>query len=504
MSFNVGSRALLRMSGYQVTLFKTSLPNAGIGLSLALLIGLNLVWPVFSALPVSGQSNKEAALKQLSAGVELLKQNKGNEALKAFEAAARLDPRLPAAYNNMGRIYADQGNTGKAITYFKKAINIEPLYEPALSNLGLLLYSTGKPEDAIHPWRLCLSGEGKNSPTIHYYLANALRDAGNKAEKGDKESLLREAREHYVTAIKLDPESAASYSGLSVVDLSEGRLDDAYNNVMKSLKLRPDSSFSYYHLGLIEERRGRQSEAVKAFEQSLKYETEPKYKEETRLRIARLKGQPVEQPRENAHQMDSTEAALAQLRSRSFLALKKHNYAEALQGLDYLVKNGAGEDPIVLNNYALALSNSGQTGKAIEYFRKALLFRPNGFMEAQYNLGMALRRQGDNDGAEAAFRKAVDDGAQTKKTCPAAQNMLGVILREKGDYKGADRAFRKAILQSGGELPVAHFNLAVLLERVERTRDAVNEYKTYLRQAPTGRNARVARDRLVRLTGSSG
>lgn len=485
-----------------MTLFKTSLPKAGLCLRLALLVGFSLAWPDFSTLPAGGQSNKEAALKQLSSGVELLKQNKSNEALKAFEAAARLDPRLPAAYNNMGRIYADQGNTGKAITYFKKAINIEPLYEPALSNLGLLLYSTGKPEDAIHPWRLCLSGD-KNNPTIHYYLANALRDAGNKAEKGDKESLLREAREHYSTAIKLDPESAASYSGLSVVDLSEGRLDDAYNNVMKSLKLRPDSSFSYYHLGLIEERRGRASEAVKAFEQSYKYETEPKYKEETRLRIARLKGQPLGEARES-QPVDSTEAALAQLKSRSFLALKKRNYAEALQGLDYLVKNGAGEDAIVLNNYALALSNSGQTSKAIEYFRKALLFRPNGFMEAQYNLGMALRRQGDNDGAEAAFRKAVDDGAQIKKTCPAAQNMLGVILREKGDYKGADRAFRKAILQSGGDLPVAHFNLAVLLERVERTRDAVNEYKTYLRQAPSGRNARIARDRLVRLTGSSG
>lgn len=442
--------------------------------------------------------SKEDAQRYLAKGSELLRQNKNDEALKAFEAAVRIDPKLPAAYNNIGRIYADRENSEKAIYYFKRAIGIEPLYEPALSNLGLVLYSTGKPEDAIHPWRLCLTTGDKNSPTMHYYLANALRDVGNKADKNDKDSYLREARDHYATAIKLSPDFAAAYSGLSVVDLSEGRLDDAKSHVETAIKLKPNSAFSYYHLGLVEERLGNKASAIKAFEKSNKYETIAKYQQETQSRINRLKGAPAPVV-VMAPEVDDN---LSQLRARGQDALKKHNWDVAVKSFDTLVRSGQGNDPIILNNLGYALAGAGQPAKAVEYYRKALLLKNNVFMEAQFNLGMALRRLGDNNGAGEAFSRSIENAAQVKKTNPVAQNMLGIILRERGDYKGASNAFRKAILQSGGELPVANFNLGVLLEREEQTRDAVREYKTYLKLAPKGENAKSAKERLLRLTGS--
>ena len=181
--------------------------------------------------------------------------------------------------------------------------------------------------------------------------------------------------------------------------------------------------------------------------------------------------------------------------------MKRHAWAEAVHDFDSLIRTGAAEDPIVLNNLGYCQANLNQLAKAVDSYRKALMIKADGFPEAQFNLGMALRRMGDNAGAEAAFRKAIDDSSLRKKTNPLAQNMLGIILRERGDYNGADRAFRKAILQSGGDVPVAHYNLAVLLERIERSRDAVSEYKTYLKLAPRGKNANNARLRLKRLTG---
>lgn len=443
--------------------------------------------------------SKEDAQRFLAKGSELLRQNKNDEALRAFEAALRVDPKLPAAYNNIGRIYADRENSEKAIHYFKRAISIEPLYEPALSNLGLVLYSTGKPEDAIHPWRLCLTTGDKDSPTMHYYLANALRDVGNKADKNDKDSYLREARDHYATAIKLSPDFAAAYSGLSVVDLSEGRLDDAKNHVQTAIKLKPNSAFSYYHLGLIEERLGNKTAAIKAFEKSNKYETIAKYQQETQSRINRLKGVAAPAVTIAPEPQDN----FAQLRARGQEALKKRNWDVAVKSFEALVRSGQGNDPVILNNLGYALAGAGQPARAVEYYRKALLLKNNVFMEAQFNLGMALRRLGDNNGAAEAFSRSIENAALVKKTNPVAQNMLGIILRERGDYKGASNAFRKAILQSGGELPVANFNLGVLLEREEQTRDAVREYKTYLKLAPKGENAKSAKERLLRLTGTS-
>jgi hypothetical protein len=53
-----------------------------------------------------------------------------------------------------------------------------------------------------------------------------------------------------------------------------------------------------------------------------------------------------------------------------------------------------------------------------------------------------------------------------------------------------------AISQSGTEIPVAHYNLALVLEQEERTRDAVREYKAYLALEPKGMNAEKARTRL--------
>lgn len=442
-----------------------------------------------------GGRNQAQAAGRMNVGIELLKNGKNDQALKAFEEAVRLDPNLPAAYNNIGRIYADRENSEKAIYYFKRAIGIEPLYEPALSNLGLVLYSTGKAEDAIHPWRLCLKGEGKDSPTMHYYLANALRDVGNKADKDDRDVYLREARDNYMTAIKLDPQFAAAYSGLSVVDLSEGRLDDARKAVTTAIKLKPDSSFSHYHLGLIEERLGHKQLAIKAFEQSIKYESVPRYKQETRDRIAGLKG---ESPKASTVVVNDS---AAQLRLEGEAALKKRDWSRAARIFEALSTRGG--DPIILNNLGYAQANQGQLAAAVANYRKALALKEP-FMEAQFNLGMALRRAADNAGAEAAFRKSIDDAATLKKANPVAQNMLGIILRERNDNKGADRAFRKAILQSGGELAVANFNLGVLLEREERTREAVQEYRTYLKRAPKGENAANARERLKRLTGSAG
>ena len=43
-----------------------------------------------------------------------------------YEKAIELDPDAADAYNNLGNVYANQGNTTKAIESYKKAIELNP------------------------------------------------------------------------------------------------------------------------------------------------------------------------------------------------------------------------------------------------------------------------------------------------------------------------------------------------------------------------------------------
>ncbi len=456
------------------------------GLTFCLLLSLGMAFD-HSTLLVRAESSRYRpdTVLHMQQGIKFLRAKDLVKARAEFDTVVKMEPSIPDAYNNIGLSYAYENNVNKAIQYYRKALDIEPLYVPALNNLGLVLYSTGKAEEALYYWRLCLKISNGSEPELHYYAANAMRDVGQK----------KEARENYLLAIKLLPNHAAAHSGLAALDLSEGKLDEAFSEINKSIKLKPDSAFSHYHLGLIEERRNNIGRAIAAFETSLKYESVPKYAQETRARIARLSGAkpPMDAPQADESSADS-------LRQHAHEAMKRRAWGEAVKDLEALSKAGGGEDAVLFNNLGFCQANMNQPAKAVESYRRAVMIKRE-FPEAQFNLGMALRKLGDNAGAEAAFRKAIDDSSQRKKTNPLAQNMLGIILRERGDYSGADRAFRKAILQSGGDVAVAHYNLGVLLERIERSREAVSEYKTYLRLAPKGKNATMARQRLRRLTG---
>jgi tetratricopeptide (TPR) repeat protein len=63
-----------------------------------------------------------------------------------WEATARTNPNSSRAYNNLGDVYAVEGNTEKAIQSFEKAIEINPHYAEAMYNLGNLYKNTGKEE----------------------------------------------------------------------------------------------------------------------------------------------------------------------------------------------------------------------------------------------------------------------------------------------------------------------------------------------------------------------
>jgi tetratricopeptide (TPR) repeat protein len=76
---------------------------------------------------------------------------------------------------------------------------------------------------------------------------------------------------------------------------------------------------------------------------------------------------------------------------------------------------------------------------------------------AAYNFGILLEQYGDVEGAEAAYRRAYEQGLA------AGAYHFGILLEERGDVQGAMAAYRSAV-QSGDPDPAARAREA--LERL--------------------------------------
>ncbi|MFH1752928.1 MAG: tetratricopeptide repeat protein, partial [Candidatus Omnitrophota bacterium] len=59
-----------------------------------------------------------------------------DEALASYRAAVKIDPGYADAYNNIGAVYRDMGEKGRAMEYFKKALDAEPGHAKARENLS--------------------------------------------------------------------------------------------------------------------------------------------------------------------------------------------------------------------------------------------------------------------------------------------------------------------------------------------------------------------------------
>ena len=134
-------------------------------------------------------------------------------------------------------------------------------------------------------------------------------------------------------------------------------------------------------------------------------------------------------------------------------------------------------------NLGVALAKKGDWDGAIAEYREALRLNPDNDI-AHANLGAALGNKGDWDGAIAEYREALrlnpnNDGAHAN---------LGWMLGEKGDLDGAVGEYREA-LRLNPNNDIAHANLAWVLRDKGDLDGALAEYREKLRLNPNNGNA---------------
>lgn len=176
-------------------------------------------------------------------GFSLFQQGKSAEAIRAFERALAIDPKHAKAHNNMALASIDLGELELAEAHYRESLAIEP--QPAIYNdLGFVLERQGMPEEAVELYREALA-LAPESASANYNLAAFLARHGQAAE----------AERHFRKALAQEPDTRA-YTGLGVVLLQQGRVDEAIAQLERAIEADPTNAAAYDQLGTVQVQRG--------------------------------------------------------------------------------------------------------------------------------------------------------------------------------------------------------------------------------------------------------
>jgi len=205
------------------------------------------------------------------AGSSYLLQGDLNQAQRAFELAAGLNPRSPAAQERLGRVLGTRGKFADAEKAYESSLAIAPDYAPALSGLAEILSKEGKSKQAnaridhqiaVQPkaFRLyvakaefCIAekdwscAEHSYEQTLAlnpYYVNGYLALAHIFAATNRPQGMIQE----YEAARSKFPEYLPTYILLAQVYEYVGDVDRARQTYQDALKVAPDSYQSMSNL----------------------------------------------------------------------------------------------------------------------------------------------------------------------------------------------------------------------------------------------------------------
>ena len=103
----------------------------------------------------------ERAAADIRLGYLLLHQRRMDEAVAAFEDAARVLPLEPNSFDSLGEAQLQAGRVELAVESYRRALAVNPLFEFSLFGLGRALESRGEPEArSLYERFLALVGTG--------------------------------------------------------------------------------------------------------------------------------------------------------------------------------------------------------------------------------------------------------------------------------------------------------------------------------------------------------
>ena len=165
----------------------------------------------------------------------------------------------------------------------------------------------------------------------------------------------------------------------------------------------------------------------------------------------------------------ANERALEALLNKAMAAHGSGRLSEAQNHYKVLLKS-APKHPVALHFLGLSYLQQGKSDRGIESIQKALAVQPD-YIDAHFNLGIALQGLGHHQDAEAHYRKVIAANPDNA----GAQNNLGAALQHHRRFEEAMAHFEKALALQPGFAP-AHNNLGAVLKELGQHDRAVTSF----------------------------
>ena len=167
-------------------------------------------------------------------------------------------PKSFRAYNNIGKLYREEGNLGEAIASYRGALMIKSDYPYAHNNLGNALKDAGEPEEALIAYEKAILLDPSYA-NAYYNLGNLYNSLGQRAQ----------AIEAYKKAVQLNPYDAVGLNNLGALYYLQEQYPQAIDAFKRAIAIRPSYSDACSNLGNVYKDMGDYSQAVAFYQQAI-------------------------------------------------------------------------------------------------------------------------------------------------------------------------------------------------------------------------------------------
>ena len=367
----------------------------------------------------------------------LARQGDFSGALRNYDAAIEIDPKVPSHHYNLGNALLDRGDVEAAITRYEKAIELAPGFVWAHFNLGVARQAQGELASAVKHYEKATEIDPEYAKT-YANLGAALTELGQ----------FRAAIESYKKFLELDPNNAKAYYSLGRAFAEAAQPIAAIESYKKSIAIDPNDAHAYYNLGILLNDQRDLSAAIK------------QYKEAIRV---------------NPEFVEAHVNLGAVLVNKGDTAAAIEHYKKAIEVAPNFFKAHV--------NLAIALYLKGEFTSAIQSYESAVRINPNSSF-VHVGIGEVRQAQGDLDAAIECYRKAVEIDPEYY----GAHINMGNALQEHGDIAGAIRSF-KAAIELNSEIASPYYNIGNALKMRREFAAAIEHYNKAIELDPTHVNA---------------
>lgn len=191
-------------------------------------------------LTVSGHAQISKALEAYNQGIEFQDRGDNVNALRLYDKAIELNPRMFDAYNNRANLKLATGDQAGAIADFSKAIEISPEYPLSFYNRGNIHLEKNEYDAAIRDFSSAIKLlDGLTNSYDKRAHGMSFNNRGNALmAKGEAKSALSD----YARALKIMPNSFEAFTGSGSAKFHLGDAAGAVADYTAALKIFPKNT----------------------------------------------------------------------------------------------------------------------------------------------------------------------------------------------------------------------------------------------------------------------